>query len=207
MQRKVEKSNKLTRGEIITILCTIITILFSLLPIPSATKIITELSEILGIPLLTTRLLVLLTLFVILSLYFNLHYIVISRYKIIKKYKIQPSNKTREKRNKPKIEKPVILPPKDELLKILNFIDEKKSITRDSLTFKLKYSDKTAKKYLKQLFNAEYIKIKPVYKSLIKRLFPFTDNSEKKYIMDTNGQQILNDIAIMDMKPPYVGNN
>ena len=124
--------------------------------------------------------------------------------------KSQKTSKIKVKLNKKvkfKIEKPVVLPPEVELLKILNLIDEKKSITRDSLTSKLKYSDKTAKKYLKQLFNAEYIKIKPVYKSIINHLLPFTDNSEKKYIIDINGQQKLNDIKLENMNPPYVGNN
>ncbi len=205
MRSKVEKSKKLTRGEIITILCTIITILFSLLPIPSATKIITGLSDLLEIPLLTTRLLILLTLFVILSLYLNLHYIAVSRHKLVKKYKNPPSKKSRSKKNKPKIEKPVILPPKVELLKILNFIDEKKSITMDTLIIELKYSNKIAKKYLKQLLKAEYIKVKPMYKSLIKSLFPFFDNSETKYIIDINGQQFLIDIKLINLKPPLVG--
>ncbi len=200
MQRKENRIPKSTMAGWLAVLIMIFQLIIQQINYVRAWK--NALSIKLNLPHITITLLITLTVAVILSLYFNLHYIAVSRHKLVKKYKNPPSKKSRSK-----IEKPMILPPKVELLKILNLIDEKKSITKETLIIGLKYSNKIVKKYLKQLLKAEYIKIKSVYKNTINRLLPFFNKSNTIYLMDCNGQQTLNDIALINLRPPYVGNH
>ncbi len=99
-----------------------------------------------------------------------------------------------------------VSPNVSEKYKIIEFIDEKKSITKRMLITKLKYSNKIAKRYLKYMVINKYLKIKPTSKSFIKRLISLIDNSEKEYIIDSEGESLIDTISRIEITPPHINN-
>ena len=194
MQQKVYEKNKWTRIEKLTLL-NIITpfLLASLQFLPFLTKKLIELSSKLGIPLLTTRLLIVLAIFVIVTLFLSLLYILKKeKVIIIKPEKTKHSNLPiiEDESTKTQTFKPL----KEEIELLLLYKGDKKLFEKDLLKLSPFSTDKT-KLYFTKLCSNGFIKV-----------FPETDRQYLtinmvggyRYALTQKGREYLHENNLLD---------
>lgn len=148
MQNKVEESNKWSRSDKLQVLSLIVAFLYLLLQyLPFLTKIITGLSLQLETPLLTTRLLIVLTLFVVLTLYSSLSCVI----------KINKHNNSPQLiDSNPKKPEPEFVPSK-EMIEIMLLLQNGNKLYEHEIQSKLSHNKDKISFFIGELFHNDYI--------------------------------------------------